>query len=71
MADPFPDEATVADTENMTIIDEEISLDKLVYPASRYNEHHPRPIYIPSRYLMIKMIKSCMGCRTKDDLWFN
>ena len=71
MADPFPDEATDLDKENDFVVSERIVVDKYVYPITRFHEHSPRPVYIPSRYLMIKIIKACMGCQSKNDLWFN
>lgn len=73
MADPFPDESSSYDTENMcTNPNEPFSIDKNIYPDSRYcAEHSPMIIYVPSRVIMIKLMRACMGCDKPEDLWFN
>ena len=72
MADPFPDESTTMDEDNKWIGPEPFTISQPVYPTSRYRpDQSPKIIYIPSRYLMIKILRACFGCATADDLWFN
>jgi len=72
MADPFPDESTFVSDEHAMIGKENLSVDKLVYPRYRYIEgQSPLAIYIPSRPIMVKIMRACMGCHTPDELWFN
>mmetsp|Transcript_38258 Transcript_38258/g.58324 ORF Transcript_38258/g.58324 Transcript_38258/m.58324 type:complete len:85 (-) Transcript_38258:25-279(-) len=72
MADPFPDESTVITDEHTLIGNEELTVDNLVYPRYRYVEgQSPLSIYIPSKMIMAKLIRACMGCISPDELWFN
>jgi len=72
MADPFPDESTIVETLNQYISAEPFSLGTPVYPRGRMNPaQSPVTLYIPSRYLMIKMIRACLDCHNPYDLWFN
>lgn len=72
MADPFPDESTMIDTDNQYVGPDKFSMKKLVYPKSRFTkEHTPMIIYVPSREMMIKIMRACMGCQNVNDLWFN
>ena len=75
MADPFPDEATIMDTDFQHAgvqVPREKIFSTLVYPAYRYvDEMSPMRIYIPSRYVMLKLIKGCLDCNTIDELWIN
>ena len=70
LADPFPDEGTIMDKNNELLSKNQMSIEKLIYPKSRYSYNYsPARIYIPSRYVMIKIIKACIGCTTPRDLW--
>ena len=72
MADPFPDESTMMDTDNQYVGPDKFNMSKLVYPKSRFTkEHTPMIIYIPSREMMIKIMRASMGCQRIEDLWFN
>ena len=72
MPDPFPDASTLYDKDNAWISEETLTMEKLVYPPTRYNElYSPMPIYLPNRYIMIKMMRASIGCATPADLWFN
>ena len=43
---------------------------KLIYPRDRYtSEHSPMTIYIPTREIMFKMMRACLGCKNVEDLW--
>ena len=71
MADPFPDESTVMEEHNKWI-DGAFAVGAAVYPASRYTpDHSPAMLYVPSQYMMIKIIRACMGCAVPGDLWFH
>lgn len=72
MSDPFPDEATVIEQDNQLLGDQKLTMENLVYPKERYKKGIiPLQIYIPSKQIMLKMIKACIGCESKEDLWFN
>ena len=58
--------------DNGLIGNEEITIEKLVYPKYKYVEGcSPNGMYFPGTYLMFKMMRACLGCRTPKDLWFN
>lgn len=70
LADPFPDEATTIDEQFQLIGTEKILLDKFVYPDVWYeSQWSPQMIYLPTRIIMMKMMRGCMGCDSKSDLW--
>ena len=71
MADPYPDESTMFEPDNKWI-DGMFKIGTPVYPESRYREDQsPAMLYIPSKYMMIKIIRACMACEDPQDLWFN
>jgi len=42
-----------------------------VYADTRYcKEHSPHCIYIPSKKLMLKIMRACIGIKNAKDLWF-
>jgi hypothetical protein len=47
--------------------------DDLVYSKSRYyyEQQSPRCIYIPTRQLMLKLMRACVDVKSEADLWFN
>ena len=66
MPDPFAEEAVDHDF----IPPKEYT--DLVYSMSRYVKgESPKCIYFPSRKLMFKMMRACIGITKEDDLWFN
>ena len=72
MADPFPDEFTIIDKDSHLLGDEELTAEKLIYSAHKYKQGtYPRCIYMPTRPMMLKIIRACMGCLSVDELWFN
>ena len=72
MADPFPDETTMMDSENQILGNEEFTADNLIYPEYKYRKDEcPACIYVPSRPLLLKILRACMGCSSSKDLWFN
>ena len=51
---------------------EEKKICDLVYNIKRYEKHRcPFTIYLPSRGIMFKMMKACIGCDLTSDLWFS
>lgn len=43
----------------------------LVYEKKRYIDvQSPLCVYLPSQELLFKMMRSCIGCQKKEDLWF-
>ena len=73
MADPFPDESTMfEENTNKFIGPDPFTHDHLVYPKQRYQpDQSPMIMYLPGRYILIKIIRACMGCYKPEDLWFN
>lgn len=72
ISDPYPDESTIVEAQNQLLGDEEFTLEKLVYPKQRYAKGViPMQIYIPSKQVMLKIIRACIGCDEVGDLWFN
>ena len=42
----------------------------LIYDVDRYlEEMSPMCVYIPSRELIFKMMRACVGCTKVEDLW--
>ena len=73
-ADPFPHDKD----SNTRLIDlkrnSEIINDpeyEQVYPDEKMfsRETNPMPIYIPSKSVMFKMMRSCIGVKSPKDLW--
>ena len=61
ITDPYPKEKMEV---NFYIPDNE---DDLVYAPARYIEgNSPNAIYYPSKRLMLKMMRSCIGVKLKD-----
>ena len=72
LADPFPDETTIMEKEKALDGEKQFTLEERIYPDSRYDPKEvPLMIYLPSRIMMWKMIRSCMGCKNVSELWFN
>ena len=63
--DPFPDD----DKFLKGSIDDEVfqialTIDHLVYPEQRYKEgESPKPIYIPKKEIMLKMMRACVNVK--------
>ena len=44
----------------------------LVYHESRYTEDYsPLVIYVPSKMVLVKLMRACMACDDPSDLWIN
>ena len=73
LSDPFVDESSEFDAENDCRDPKDpFRMEKNIYPDSRYcKEHSPLILYIPSRTIMIKMMRACFDCSKPEDLWFN
>jgi len=74
MADPFPDETTTLDESNVMLGDQVFTPDKLIYPDYKYHaskSRSPTCIYMPSRPLLLKILRACMGVNEVEELWFN
>ena len=66
MFDPFPDE--IEDGEEFKIPTTYYSK---VYSNSRYKyRRSPMTIYFPSRKMMFKMMRACLGIQDSDKLWY-
>ena len=64
--DPFPDEFSSCEKDFLKYRYE------LVYQEARYSPYYsPFMIYIPSRHVMVKLMRSCLGCETKEDFWIH
>ena len=65
-SDPFPDEHS--SLEPVFLEDK----NELVYDESYYKEEYsPRIIYLPSKLVMIKMMRACIGVDKPQNLWIN
>ena len=65
MIDPYPNEPMEVDFA----IPE--SYDELVYRSDRYvEEYSPKVLYIPSKLILFKLMRACIGITKKDQLWF-
>ena len=64
LPDPFPDASTMMDTCNCyNDPNSKFTVEHLVYPQSRYNdEYSPMIIYLPSKPMMVKIMRACIGC---------
>jgi hypothetical protein len=62
--DPFYDESSLFDSENDCRDPKKpFKMEENIYPDSRYcAEHSPLILYIPSKNLMIKMMRACFDC---------
>ena len=71
LPDPFPEEDT-QDLEYQQILgNNEIVIKDLVYPDCRFNvDYSPRTIFMPTKQVMFKMIRACLGCDGPQDLWY-
>ena len=62
--DPFPDEFSGIEQDFLR------NNDDLVYHKSRYTEDQsPSIIYIPSKIVMVKLMRACMGVTSNEQLW--
>ena len=69
VTDPFPNEKK---DEQREMIKKPQSFQDFVYPMSRMDEYSsPRVIYLPSKDVMLKLMRACIGVRFVDELWFN
>ena len=68
MKDPFPDEAD--DLSGHWKIPEKV--DDFVYPISRLvYSLTPTTIYLPSKKILFKFMRSCLNVNEVEELWFN
>jgi hypothetical protein len=62
--DPFPDKTSSVEPELLH------DRQDLVYPPSRYrNEASPAMLFLPSKQMILKMMRACMGVTRIQDLW--
>ena len=65
--DPYPNESMGKGT-NFDIPTDDLDF---VYSDSRYRkDNSPNCIYIPSRRLMLKIMRACIGVTKEEDLWY-
>ena len=66
MHDPFPEEKM--ESEFVIPVTEE----DLVYRENRYiYKDSPNMLYFPSKMLLFKIMRACIGIDIAEDLWFN
>ena len=68
-SDPFASENSKAtnELENMPIPDSSV----IVYPKSRFTcSDSPKPIFVPSVRIMLKIMRACVGVENEKDLWY-
>ena len=65
--DPFPSEPK--DMEDFVYPQ---AVDDLAYPKDAYKKgQSPHVLYFPSKRLMFKIMRACIGVTSSKDLWFN
>lgn len=65
-SDPFPDEYSSIEPELCQMLSE----DQLIYHESRYYyDSSPMTIFIPSKLIMIKIMRACIGIDRVENLW--
>ena len=70
--DPFPDEHTMAIHDQNQETEFLRDPEDLVYHESRYSEEYsPLVIYMPSKMVLVKLMRACMACDDPSDLWIN
>ena len=58
--------------EVKTVVNKPKEITDWVYPNSFYNKKRsPSCIYIPSKLIMIKIIRACIGVMNPKNLWIN
>ena len=75
MADPFPNNPNLIITCNDDLPAEEKMVTEVgqnVYGETRYIKgFSPYCIYIPTKDVMFKLMRACVGVKHVEDLWFN
>lgn len=62
--DPFPDEHSSMDREFL------VDRTALVYEEARYHEEYsPSAVWIPSKLVLIKLMRACIGVDKPENLW--
>ena len=72
--DPFPQDTFMMGTDADTKFIQQMEQDlwTQVYPEERINGYNsPQVIYIPNKAVMFKIMRACIGVKTKDELWIN
>ena len=74
-ADPFPndDEFIIGSVDDIPDdLATPCKVEDHVYPCIRYTEgNSPYCIYIPSREVMLKLMRACIKVKKPEDLWIN
>ena len=66
MFDPFPSEPVETDFHIP------VAEDDMVYRLDRYKpENSPVVTYFPSKLVLFKLMRACIGIDSEKDLWFN
>jgi hypothetical protein len=48
-----------------------IQFTKMLYPESEFlDDAAPKMYYFPSRVVMFNILRACLGCEKKEDLWY-
>jgi hypothetical protein len=74
LSDPYPhdDEKIKGSLDDGHGIKMPEKAEDLVYPVSRYiEEYSPFCIYIPKKEIMLKLMRSSVMVKQKDELWIN
>jgi len=67
----LPEEVESTNGESITMAEDQ-DPDLLVYPESRYGpDESPAAIHLPSRDVMFKLMRACIGVEKPADLWIN
>ena len=69
MPDPFPYE----NNKDEKLLENKLPPEtmELVYDRDRYMaKQSPKPIFIPNRKIMLKIMRACIGIKDEKDLWF-
>ena len=70
--DPFPPPAPKKGPKPAPVFQFAEKPSDLVYDKSRYIQNYgPNVIYIPSKAIMFKLMRSCIKCEDSLDLWVN
>ena len=67
MFDPYPEDFMEVNFK-VPDVNKEIPL---MYSVTRYIEgNSPKALYIPSKLVLFKLMRACLGVYDENDLWF-
>jgi len=69
---PFPEDENSGKALDACTHTLKHKFDELVYDSSRYmEEYSPLVVYLPDKWLMLKLMRACINCKTHKELWIN